>query len=165
MNLFDFYIPEEILVALSLFVLVVVLRRFFWKPVITIIDNRQKSVGDMLQGAEDAKRVMADVEEKRARHDAEMEHRIAEKTKEARERAAREYDRIIAEAEEKAHRIVEAGEEKARRSYDQSMAEARDAVVMLALGAASVIVESSMDSEKNRELIEVMLQKAGVSHD
>jgi F-type H+-transporting ATPase subunit b len=165
MNLFDFYIPEEILVALSLLVLVFVLRRFFWRPVIKIIDNRQKSVDDMLQGAEDAKRIIAEMEEKSARHDAGMEQRIAEKTKEARERATREYDRIIAEAEEKAHTIVEAGEEKARRTYEQSVSEAREAVVMLALGAASAIVESSMDSEKNRELIEAMLQKAGVGHD
>jgi hypothetical protein len=38
-------------------------------------------------------------------------------------------------------------------------------VVTLSLGAASAIVESSMDSEKNRGLIEAMLQKAGVSYD
>jgi F-type H+-transporting ATPase subunit b len=165
MNLLDFYIPEEIFVALSLLILVFVLRRFFWKPVIKLIDDRQKRVDDMLLGAEDAKRITAEMEEKRACHDAEMERQIIEKTKEARERAAREYDRIIKEAEEKAHKIAEAGEEKARRAYEQSMAEAREAVVTLALGAASRVVESSMDSQKNRGLIETMLNKAGAGHD
>jgi len=118
----------------------------------------------MLHSAEEAKKIVADMEKQRVNQSAELERLIADKTNEARERAAREYNRIVKEAEEKAHGIVKAGEEKAARDYQQMMSESREAVITLALGAAAAIVETSMDSEKNRALIESMLRKSGMSH-
>jgi F-type H+-transporting ATPase subunit b len=162
MNLLEFYIPEELLVALSLLVLVLVLSRIFWKPLMKIIDNRQKGVDDMLQSAEEAQKIIAEMEEQRSRHNAELERQVMEKMKESRELAGQEYDRIIAEAEERARKFVEAGEKKARRAYEQSISESKGTIVNLALEVASVIVESSMDSDKNRKIVESILQKAGV---
>jgi len=164
MNIFDFYLPEQVLVAFSLIVLMIVLTKILWKPLTNIIDSRQKGVDDMLQSADEARRIVADMEKQRVNQSAELERLIADKTNEARERAAREYNRIVKEAEEKAHGIVKAGEEKAARDYQQMMSESREAVIALALGAAAAIVETSMDSEKNRALIESMLRKSGMSH-
>jgi len=164
MNLFDFYIPEEILVALSLIVLVFVLTRILWKPLMKVIDSRQTAVDDMLQSAEDAKKIIAEMEEQRLTHDAELASQAALIVNEARELAAMEHDRIIAEANAKAQRIAQAGEDRARRALEQSMSQSRETIVTLALGAASIIVESEVDSGKNRELIESMLQKAGADH-
>jgi F0F1-type ATP synthase membrane subunit b/b' len=93
-----------------------------------------------------------------------LNRREVEMMNEARTRAGLEHDRIIADAREKAREIVEAGEQKAKRAYEQSMSESRETIITLALGAAEIVVESSMDSEKNHELIEAMLQKAGASH-
>ena len=165
MNLFEFYIPEEILVALSLLVLMFVLTRVFWKPLMKVIDNRQTSVDDMLQSAEDAKKIISQMEEQRASHDEELGRQAALIVKEARDFAAREHDRIIAEANEKAHKLEEAGEDKARRAFEQSICESREAIIALALEAASKVVESSMDSEKNRGLIENILKKAGAGNE
>jgi len=164
MNIFDFYIPEQVLVAFSLIVLMIVLTKILWKPLTNIIETRQKDVDDMLRSAQEAKALAADMETKRVNQSAELERLIADKTNEARERAAREYNRIVSEAEEKAHNIIKAGEEKAARDYQQMMSESQEAVIKLALGAAAAIVESSMDSEKNRALIDSMLRKSGMSH-
>ena len=164
MNIFDFYIPEQVLVAFSLIVLVLVLKRILWKPLMKVIDSRQAGIDELLQRSEDAKKIIAEMEEQRANNDAELERQTLEKMKEARRLAGVEYDRIIAEAEEKARKFVEAGEEKARRTYEQSMSESREAIITLALGAASAIVETSMTTEINRKLVEVMLRKAGVGH-
>jgi len=159
MNLLDFYLPEEILVAISFLVVLFVIKRILWKPLMKIIDERQKGVDDMLQRADDAEKAVAEMEERRLKQDAEMERLASEKMNEARELASREYDRIIADAEEKARKLEEAGEEKGRRAFEQCMNESQEAIIELAMGAASIIVESSMDSEKNRELIESMLQR------
>jgi len=164
MNMFDFYIPEKIFVALSLLILVLILKRLFWEPVIKIIDDRQKGVDDLLESAKNAQRIIDKMEAQRAHQESYLERQASERLKEARDRAGREYERIINEAKEKAHKIVSAGEEAAGREYQQVMVKSREAIISLALGAASIIVESSMDSEKNRELIEAMLRRAGVGH-
>ena len=163
MHLFDFYIPEQVLVAFSLVVLVFVLTRILWKPVMKVIDDRQNGVDELLRRAEEARRLIADMEEQRVSHGAELERQTLEKIKESRELAEREYDRIIAEAEEKARQFAEAGEEKARRAFQQSMDEAREAIITLALGAASAVVETSLTTAANRKLIESMLDEAEVS--
>jgi F-type H+-transporting ATPase subunit b len=165
MNLLDFYIPEEILVALSLLILLFVLKRIFWKPVMKIIDDRQKGVDDMLKSASDARGIIAEMENQRIHHDEDLERQVIVKMKEARERAGREYDRIIADAEAKARKLVEAGEERAQRTYQQVMNESQEAIISLSLSAASKIVETSMDSAKNRELIGSIIQKAGVGYE
>jgi F-type H+-transporting ATPase subunit b len=165
MNLLDFYIPEEILVALSLLILLFVLKRIFWKPVIKFIDDRQKDVNDMLQSAEDARGIISDMAEQRIRHDENLDRQTILKMNEAREHAGKEYDRIIEEAKDKARKIIEAGEERAEREYRQIMNESQEAIVKLSLGAASKIIEASMDSDKNRKLIETMLHEAGVAHE
>jgi len=164
MDMFDFYIPEKIFVALSLLILVFVLKRIFWEPVIRIIDDRRKGVDDMLQSANDAQRLIDKMEQQRAHQESYLERQASERMMEARNRAGREYERIINEAKVKAHKIVAAGEEAAGREYQQVMVKSREAIISLALGAASILVESSMDSEKNRELIEAMLKRAGVGH-
>ena len=164
MDMFDFYIPEKIFVALSLLILVFVLKRLFWEPVLKIIDDRQKGVDDMLQSAKNAQRIIEKMEEQRAHQESYLERQASERIKVARDRAGREYERIINEAKEKAHKIVAAGEEAANREYQQVMVKSREAIISLALGAASIVVESSMDSEKNRELIKAMLKRAGVGH-
>jgi F-type H+-transporting ATPase subunit b len=136
MNLLDFYIPEEVLVALSLLILLVFLRRFLWKPVMKVIDDRQKGVDDMLQKAEEAQKIIDEMEKQRATHEADLSRREVELMNEARTRAGLEHDRIIADARDRAREIVEAGEQKAKRAYEQSMSESRETVITLALGAA-----------------------------
>jgi len=164
MNLFDFYIPEEILVALSLLVLVFVMAKIFWKPLMKTIDGRQAYVDGMLQSAEEAQKAVDDMELQRAEHGAQLERRAAQVMKEARELANWEHGRIIAEAHENARMIVQAGEDRASRAYEQCMAESREAIVALALAAAAKIVESSVDTDTNREFIEAVLQTSGAGH-
>ena len=165
MNLFDFYVPEEILVALSLLILVFVMAKFFWKPIMKIIDERRKAVDDMLKSAEDAKTQVSQMDERRLNQNAELDKLILDKTNEARESAGREYNRIIDEAEKKAHDIIRAAEDKAQREHQQMLVRSRDAIISLAMGAASKLVESSMDNEKNRGLIDAMLRDAGVPNE
>jgi len=164
MNLFDFYIPEKILVALSLLVLVFALTKVFWKPLMKVIDDRQSYVDGMLQSADGAKGMLAEMERRSAEHGAMLERQAAQMMKEARGNADREHSRIIAEANEKAHMITQAGEERARRAYEQCMSESREAIITLAMGIAARVVESSVDSEKNRELIDAILQTSGAGH-
>jgi len=107
MNIFDFYLPEQVLVAFSLIVLMIVLTKILWKPLTNIIDSRQKGVDDMLHSAEEAKRIVADMEKQRVNQSAELERLIADKTNEARERAARGSKGIARQPEkEKSIRMI-----------------------------------------------------------
>jgi len=161
MNLFDFNIPEQILVALSLLILIIVLRRFFWKPVIKIIEDRQKNVEVMLKAAEEAKAQVVQMEEMTQHQRHELEQMIADKTNQARMSAQDEQERIISDAKKKACEIITSAEQRSKREYEQAIADSKKDITSLALSAASAVISSSMDSDTNRALIDSILSKQG----
>lgn len=165
MNLFYFYLPEEIFVALSFLVLVIVLKRIFWKPIIKMIEDRQQLVSNQLQDAADAQTIINKMQKQQATQNIELEQLAIEKTKEAHEHAAQEYERIICEAREKAQAIINSGEEKAKRHYQQAIKDSKEAITSLALTATAAIVESSVDNTTNRTLINAILSRAGVGNE
>jgi F-type H+-transporting ATPase subunit b len=161
MNLFDFNVPEQILVALSLLILVIVVRKFFWKPMMKMIEDRQKGVDDLLADAEDAKSQIAKMEEERQSQKAQLDQLIADKTNQARDDAKAETDRIISEAQSKAREIISSAEQQSKREHDQAVADSKKEIAALAISAAQTVVGSNMDNDKNRALIDSILNEQG----
>ena len=162
MNLFHFYIPEWFFVALNLLILTFILHRLLWKRVLSILDARQQKITSSLEDAEAAERGRREFEAGRETRQAELETMTVEHMKDARIRAGQEYDRIIAEAEEKARAIIVSAESSARRERETMLLSARAEIVSAAIEAAGLLVESQMDSERNRTYVESLLLREGV---
>jgi F-type H+-transporting ATPase subunit b len=160
MNLFDFYIPEWFFIAANLIILTLVLKKFFWKPIIGVLDARQEIVAKTERDAEEAERLRAEAESERSRLDAELDSRAAELMKEARGKAGREYDRIVAEAEGKAEMIISAAGNKAAREHERMLLDAQKDIAAAVLDIAGSLIHANMDEEKNRVYIDEMLKDA-----
>jgi len=153
MNILEFHIPEEILVALSLLILILVLGRIFWKPVMKVIEERQSGIDAALKSAEDSKNFAAELDKKYENQSAELDKLIAEKTKTANDNAQSEFNRIIDEAKDRAKHIVASAEAKAVKEHQKMLHDAQDEIVTLAMTAAGKVVQTSMDTETNREIV------------
>jgi len=159
----QFYIPEWFFVALNLLILTFLLKKFLWKPVGKILEDRQAKAVKTEEDAEEAATLRAEMEQLRAQMDADMEARTLELMKEARSRAGREYDRIVADAEKKAGLILSAANVKAQQEQDRVMVEARKSIASVAIEAAGFLVRSGMDTERNDKLVEAFLAEKDVS--
>lgn len=160
MNLFDFYIPEWIFVAINLIVLTAVLTKVLWKPVNRILEERKAMVEKGISDAREAEKAKADIEVKQAAFEDDMHRETAEQMKQARVRAGHEYDRIISEAQEKSRKIISAAQVSAEHERESMLSSVRKEIVVTSLDVAEMLVEKSMDSEENRRLIEAYLQKS-----
>ncbi|MCL1834712.1 MAG: ATP synthase F0 subunit B [Oscillospiraceae bacterium] len=154
MNLFDFYIPEWFFVALNLAILVFVLRRVLWKPVNKILDERAEIAEKAAQDAQEAARLLEEMDQLRSKFDADMETLTVELMKDARARAGQEYDRIIGDAEKKADQIIQAAKVKAGQEHDVMMEETKKQVVSVAIDITGLLLGASMDTDKNKALLE-----------
>lgn len=153
--------PFWVLVSVVNFlVLLYLLRRYLWGPILTVLANRAEKIREGLAMAEAAKaereRMKAEVERLlgEARRDAQA---IAERMTKSAEAAAAD---IRTQAKTEADRIRERGREDAKQLHDQALAQLRSELAGMVVLAASRVLGREVKAEQHRELIERSLDEA-----
>ncbi len=154
--------PFWVLVSIVNFlVLLYLLRRFLWGPIMTTLDRRAAKINEGLELTESARREREQLKQEvqkllgQARREAAA---IAERTTQAAEAAAAD---IRAQAKTEADRIREKGRTDAQHLHDQALAQLRSEVASMVVLAASRILGREISPEQHRALIERSLDEAG----
>ena len=143
-----------------LIILLFLMKKFAWKPILNSLEERESGIEDALKAAENARREMQNLQadndrllkEARAERDAMM--------KEAREIK----DSIIAEAKEDAKEVTSSLIEKAQASIHQekqaALAEIKKNVAELSIGIAETVIKKELSNKKDQlELVEGILKE------
>ena len=150
--------------VLIFLVLVFLLAKFAWKPILNMVEERTKNIEDALNSAENAKKEMAGLK-------AENEQIMKE--------ARAERDKIVREAREMKDKIIEESKETAKAEADKILAQARkliddekraamnelkDQVASLSIEIAEKILTKELsDKKKQAELIDDILQQSSLN--
>ena len=145
--------------VVTFLVLLFILKRFAWKPILAIIEAREKSIREALEESKQARQAadqaLAKNRELLAQARGEAARIISEGQKEA--------ERIRAELVEKARSDTAAVLEQGRRQIEfetkQAVTALRGTVVDIALEAAGKLIRSSLDDDKSRRLVEEYLEE------
>jgi F-type H+-transporting ATPase subunit b len=153
--------PFWVLVSIVNFLVILyLLRRYLWGPILTVLANRAEKIREGLAMAEAAKteREQMKAEVERLLSDARREAQaIGERMTKAAEAAAAE---IRTQAKAEADRTRERGREDAKRLHDQALAQLRAELAGMVVLAASRVLGRELDPEKHRALIERSLDEA-----
>jgi F-type H+-transporting ATPase subunit b len=143
--------PFLIAQIFNFFVLLIILRRFLFKPMVNMLETRKQRIADGLQAAEMARR---EAEAERAQ----LQSQIDAERREAMERVAAASKRgetlateIESSARQDAQKILEDARNEAARERDRIIAEAQDQIAELAMLAAEKVLGrelSSRDSQR-----------------
>lgn len=158
--------PEKytfIFVAINLIVLYFFMKKFLFKPVTNFMENRKNSIEQGLQDAEAAKLEAAEI---RKNYEEQIKNIKIDSDKmlnEAKARAAREYDDIVAAAKKEALAIVQKGHEDVERERAEMLRQIRQQIAVLALSAASKVVQANMDTDANKVMVEKFIDEAGAA--
>jgi F-type H+-transporting ATPase subunit b len=140
------------LVAFGLFAWI--LAKFAWGPLLKIIDEREKTIRDQVESAEQA---AADAKAALAQHH-ELLRGAGRERDEILARATRDADTLRGELHAKARadadQVVARAREQMQREKDQAVAELRAQVADIAVEAAARIVKSSLSEEAQRKLVD-----------
>ena len=152
-------LPKLLFQVFNFLLLLYLLNRFLFKPVLKLLDERESRIR---KGLEDAEAAARDRELARA----EREAALGEARKEAQAMVARankiaEDSRaeILAEAKAQADKVTARAREEITAEKDKAMAELRATVADLALQAAGRLVRSEMDTPTQRRLVEDFLKE------
>ncbi|MGI8999732.1 MAG: F0F1 ATP synthase subunit B [Candidatus Limnocylindria bacterium] len=154
---FDVNLIGLIFQVLNFGLLLYLLNRFMFKPLLARMDERSTKIE---KGLEDAEAAARDRELARA----EREAAVAEARKEANEMIARANkiaedtrNEILTSARTEAEKVSTRAREEIVAEKDKAMAEIRGQVAELALAAAGKLVRREMDDPTQRRLVEEFL--------
>lgn len=146
--------------VLNFLILLYLLNRFLFKPLLGRMDERSEKIREGLENAETAAR-----DRELAR--AEREAAVSEARKEAAEMLARANkiadetrNEILGQARAEAEKVTERAREEITAEKERAMAELRGQVADLALAAAGKLVRQEMDAPTQRRLVDEFLAEA-----
>jgi len=155
--------PESLLLWTTLIfvILVILLRRFAWKPIMAAVNKREDSINSALEAAEKAKIEMANLQadnEKLLKEAREERDKMLKEARDLREKMINE-SKELAKAE--GDKLIRNAQETIRNEKATAMAEIRDQVAELSLDIAEKVVKSELsDKDKQMKLIDNMLEGA-----
>jgi len=149
--------------AITFLLLLVVLGKFAWGPIVKMLDEREKTIHDAI---ESAKKERAEAE----RMLAEQKASLASAQREAAELAARNQKEVealrqelTAKARKEADELVASARRQIGEEKTKAAAELRGMVADLAIEAAGKLVKASLDEKAQRALVEDYLKQLPAS--
>lgn len=131
-----------------------VLGKFAWGPLLKIVDEREKTIRDQVDSAQQA---AADAKDLLVQHQ-EMLKGAGREREEILQKAVKEAEQVradlVTKARADADQVVSKAREQMQREKDQAIAELRAQVADIAVEAASRIVKSSLTEEAQRKLVD-----------
>ena len=152
----------QILISLAnLLIIFLILKKFLWKPVKKVMDQRKAEVDKQFADAQEAEeKANADKEQwaaKLATADEEAAARIAA----ADDTARRHGDRVIVEARVKADAILRQAEAEAQLERQKASADIKQEIAVVGTALAEKMLEREMNPEDHAKMIESFLDEMG----
>lgn len=157
-----FFSPDMSMVLLTwitFFLLLAVLYKYAWKPILNILDEREASIRTSLENVDRIKSEMENLNAKCDQLIAEAETKATENIHQSR-KAAKEAAHII---ENKAKEEAQISLTNALRDIKEETQKAqmllREESAQIAVGLASKLIEENMSTKKNRSLIDKFIKE------
>jgi F-type H+-transporting ATPase subunit b len=130
-----------------------ILKRYAWKPLLALMEERRNRIVDEFKGIDDEKAKVAQqaavYESKLKDIETERRARIVEAVDEGKKLAAD----IKAQAQAEVKEIHEKSKADLQRDIAKARVELRDQMVAITMSAAEKVIREKLDDAKHRELI------------
>ena len=147
--------------VLSFLLLVYILRRFAWNPLMNMMEERRNQIEANIANAEkerlQAEQIKREYQEEMRKARQEAQEVIAKATKLSEQRAAE----ILASAQVEAEKIKKAALVDIERERDLAIAQVQAQVADLSVAVAEKIIRKNLDVKGQEDMIEQFIQEVG----
>lgn len=139
-------------------VLIFVMAKFAWKPILGAIKQRETSINDALESAESARKEMQNLQADNEKLLQEARVERDSLLKEAREIKEKIISEASTEAQEKANSIVAQAQVTIQNEKNAAMADIKNQVATLSIEIAEKLIREELSKEgKQQRLVDQML--------
>lgn len=154
-------VGNMIFVPLSFLLLVLLVKKFAYEPVVKMMQNRENKISDDLDSAakdkEEASKKSAELSEKLANSEKAVREVMSKAETTAKSRA----DQIVEEAQDYASKLKSAAQEEIEESKKRAMKESQDDIVDISFNIAEKIIGTNLSQADQEQLINACIQELG----
>lgn len=149
----------------NLILLYFIMKKFLFKPVKKMIDDRQQEIDDLYADANQSKEAAAELKEQYETRLAEANEEKEEILRNAYRKAQLREEEILREAQDKAAQTMRRADEQIELEKKRAMNEIKDDVSGMAIEIASAVLARDIKQKEHRDLIDSFIENLGESHD
>ncbi len=153
----DLFVKQTILFLVLIFLMV----KFAWKPILTALNDREESIQGALDAAEDAKKEMQNLQADNEKLIKEARAERETLLKEAREIKTKMIEDAKGEAKAEADKMIAQAQAAIEAERKAAVADLKSQVASLSVDIAEKVVKSELSNkDKQLGLVEEMLGQA-----
>jgi F-type H+-transporting ATPase subunit b len=145
--------------SITFILLVLVLSKVAWKPLVQALQDRETSIATALEKAEEARKESQRLLEENTRVMQAANADTARLLKEGRELAEQMKNEIVAKAHAQAKAELERAKEEIQREKESALNEMRGEIAEMAIAAAEKLLDETLDAPKQKKMIDKVIQQ------
>ena len=143
--------------VITFIVLLFILKKYAWKPILTALDKRENDIKESLAQAEQAKIDAKKLLDENQANLAKAEEESRKMIEQSRSYAETLKEQLIKESKDQAKKIVDEASLEIQRKKDAAFEELRGQIAEIAVSAAEKIIRESLDAQKSKQVIDKYL--------
>ena len=143
--------------VITFIILVLILKKVAWKPILTALDKRESDIKESLAQAEKAKDEAKKILEENQANLAKAEDESKKIIEQSRAYAESLKEQLIKDSKDQAKKIVDEASSEIQRKKDAAFEELKGQIAEIAVNAAEKIIRESLDAQKSKQVIDKYL--------
>ena len=138
----------------NLLILVLLMKKFLFKPILNVIEAREKEVSEMYSKAESAQKNAQELESEYTEKLSAAKEEAAKIMKDAKHDATLRGEEIVGEAKKEASAILEKAQKDIQREKETAMNEIKGDIAEIAVDIAQKVIEKDLNEKDHEKLVE-----------
>lgn len=144
--------------VVNFLILLFILKKFLYKPLLKVLDERKQKIADSLKNAEEIEKKLSETEEEKEKVLAKTASDIQKMMNEAKKEIEIMKDEGKVQAEQLVAQIIKKGEETARAETDRMRKEVMAQLTEIIGTGMEKVAQGAFDKKKQREIIEIQVR-------
>ena len=140
-------------------VLLSVMKKFAWKPILKMLEERESKIRTALEEADRARTEAAEMLKQNEKNLARAEEEYRKVIREGKALAEKLKEDIVTKARQQAQHELKLATEEIQRNVDAAKLQLRAEVADLAIKATEKILEETLDEKRQKQLIDSVMNK------
>ncbi len=147
----DFSVGLFVMQAVILLILILLMRKFAWKPILNALDERETGIEDALKSAENAKKEMENLQASNQKLLQEARTEREAMLKEAREMKTKMIEDAKTEAQTEAGKLIAQAQASIETEKKAAIADLKSQVANLSIEIAEKVVKDELSNKDKQE--------------
>lgn len=148
-----------VLTVCNFLLLVYLLKKFAWGPVIGALEKRENQIAQDKQTAADARQSAENLKKELDERLAQISNEAAQKMAAAVQAGEAQKEQLLAQAKEQAARLLEQAKTQIEAEKNKALADVRGEIANLSVLAASRVIERQVKEDKADEIVAQVLKE------